>query len=85
MLSRACCHLCDDMREALAGLAGTPPFDLEIIDVDADPALEAKYGDDVPVLLSDAGELCRHRLDAGRVAAYLAKCAHDQAQAGQIG
>jgi hypothetical protein len=32
------------------------------IDVDSDSRLEELYGEDVPVLLKDEVELCRHRL-----------------------
>jgi thiol-disulfide isomerase/thioredoxin len=85
LLSRAWCHLCDEMREELAQLGRVAPFDLEIVDVDADPVLEDTYGDDVPVLLAGTIELCRHRLDANRVAAYLESCGKDQARTGQIG
>jgi hypothetical protein len=73
------------MREELVQLNRIQGFDLDIVDVDSDSALEAKYGEDVPILLGGAGELCRHRLDAGRVAAYLARCDGRQAEAGQIG
>jgi hypothetical protein len=71
--SRSCCHLCDEMIAALRGLQGRYRFDLSILDVDADPALERRYGEDVPVLAHGARELCRHRLEAGKVADYLAK------------
>ena len=38
--------------------------DFEELDVDADPALEARYGERVPVLTDAAGrELCHYRLD----------------------
>jgi hypothetical protein len=72
LFSRAWCHLCDDMRNALAPLAATQPFELEIVDVDSDAELERRYGEDIPVLLAGETELCRHRLDATRVADYLA-------------
>ena len=72
MLSRAWCHLCDEMRIALEPIAANYPFDLEILDVDANPALAQRYGEDVPVLLAGRVELSRHRLDSARVAAYLA-------------
>jgi hypothetical protein len=36
--------------------------DFEEIDVDSDPALDALYGENVPVLLKDGIEVCRHRL-----------------------
>jgi glutaredoxin len=71
LLSRAYCHLCDDMRAALTPLLARRGIDLIEIDVDAHPALEARYGDRVPVLLAgdtDTGvELCHHVLDPQRV------------------
>ena len=72
LLSRAWCHLCDDMLNALTPLAAERPFELEVVDVDGDPELERRYGEDIPVLLAGGAELCRHRLDPARVAEYLA-------------
>ncbi len=63
LLIRAYCHLCDDMRAALATHAAGVRVDE--LDVDADPALEARWGAFVPVLLADGQELCHYRLDAG--------------------
>jgi hypothetical protein len=40
-------------------------IDFEEVDVDSDPRLEEIYGEDVPVLLKDGAELCRHRLTPG--------------------
>jgi hypothetical protein len=75
LLSRAYCHLCDDMREALAPLAAEAGAQVVELDVDADPALEARYGDLVPVLLlggvRDGVELCHFTLDTRRVRAAL--------------
>ena len=76
LLTRAYCHLCDDMRAALEPLARRHAAQIREIDVDADAALEARFGDAVPVLLSgdlDGGvELCRYVLDVPRVEAALA-------------
>ena len=57
-MGRAWCHLCEEMAQALraAGIG------FEEIDVDSDPRLEDLYGEDVPVLLKDGAEVCRHRL-----------------------
>jgi len=63
LLVRAYCHLCDEMRAALAEQAAGIAVDE--LDVDADPALEARWGALVPVLLADGRELCHYRLDAG--------------------
>ena len=75
LLTRAYCHLCDEMREALAPLAAAHGASIVERDVDADPALEARYGDLVPVLLlgdADTGvELCHYRLDADAALAAL--------------
>ncbi len=76
LLSRAYCHLCDEMLAALRPIADAHGAPIRVVDVDANPGLEAAYGDDVPVLFAgDPGsgaELCRHRLDAARVAAAFA-------------
>lgn len=44
---RGCC-LCEGLQERLEAL--DPPLPLELRDVDADPALQARYGLLVPVL-----------------------------------
>lgn len=63
------CHLCDDMLDDLEQLCHGRPAAIEVIDIEQDPALEAAYGTEIPVLLADGVELCRHRLDADAVLA----------------
>jgi hypothetical protein len=75
LYSRAHCHLCDEMLGALRSLQGPGRFEVEVVDVDGDAALRQRYGEDVPVLVHDGRELCRHRLDAETVVGYLAKIA----------
>ena len=75
LFSRDYCHLCHDMLaalEALRGEDGVPHFEIEVIDVDADPALEEKYDELVPVLVDDKDrELCHYFLDEAKVREYL--------------
>ena len=71
LLVRAYCHLCDDMREALAPLAARFGWAIDEIDIDADAVLENRWGDSVPVLLAGEREACRHRIDAATVTAFL--------------
>ena len=59
------------MEEALTRLQREFRFDLEVFDVDADPALEALFDERVPVLEGDGKELCHHLLDEAAVRAYL--------------
>jgi len=56
------------MLSELAALARevTLPL-LEILDVDADPALLRRHGMHVPVLLLDGSVVCRHRLDVAEL------------------
>jgi glutaredoxin-like protein DUF836 len=64
LLTRTDCSLCETMRSQLAALAARailPP--LELIDVDADPELQRRYGLKVPVLLWGATPVCHYRLD----------------------
>lgn len=70
LLVRAYCHLCDEMRDALRPLAKAAGATITEIDVDADAAIEARFGDLVPVLLHgsiDGIELCHYRLDTAGV------------------
>ena len=77
LLTRAYCHLCDTMRDALGPLALAHGAKVQEIDVDAEPELEAMYGDLVPVLLqgdADQGQvLCHYHLDRARVVEALTK------------
>lgn len=70
VLSRSYCHLCDDMIAALEAFQGRNQveFNIEVIDVDADAALESKYGDKVPVLLHGESEICHYFLDETKLA-----------------
>ncbi|HYK15744.1 MAG TPA: glutaredoxin family protein [Burkholderiales bacterium] len=70
---RTYCHLCDDMIAGLKELQAGARFELGIIDVDSDPALEARYGELVPVLVGADGEICHYHLDAAKVNDYLSK------------
>ncbi|MDP2810342.1 MAG: glutaredoxin family protein [Rhodocyclaceae bacterium] len=71
LYSRQYCHLCDDMLAALEQLRGEFAFAVEVVDIDAAPALEAKYNERVPVLEADGRELCHYFLDVAAVREYL--------------
>lgn len=74
VFGRRYCHLCDDMLAALEAYArdGSPaPFDVAFVDVDADEALETRYGELVPVLAHGERVLCHYFLDRGVLTAYL--------------
>jgi hypothetical protein len=72
-LSRAYCHLCDDMFAALEALRSDYAFTVEVIDIDAEPALLRQHDERVPVLLADGKELCHYFLDEEKVREYLTR------------
>jgi hypothetical protein len=49
----------DQVRPLIAGTG----YELVPVDVDADPALKACYGWDVPLLFDGDVEICRHQLN----------------------
>ncbi len=71
LISRTYCHLCHDMEAALKPLLDGYQVTLTVVDVDADPVLEAKYDELVPVLLAGEVELCHYFLDVQAVSGYL--------------
>jgi thioredoxin reductase (NADPH) len=73
LMSRGYCHLCHDMEAALTPLAAEFGAEVDVIDVDADPQLEALYNELVPVLLHEGVELCHYFLDEAKVRDYLGK------------
>ena len=76
LYSRSWCHLCEDMLAALQALAEPgKPFEIDVIDVDADPALEERFNELVPVLYGrlDQPELCHYFLDEAAVRGYIGR------------
>ncbi|MBL8445988.1 MAG: glutaredoxin family protein [Zoogloeaceae bacterium] len=71
VLGRQWCHLCHDMEVALRPIAAEFGLDLETVDVDMDPELEARWDEWVPVLLVDGEYVCHYHLDEIRLRALL--------------
>jgi hypothetical protein len=60
------------MLAALSRLQHSPPLDIEVVDIDRDPALVQRFGDSVPVLAAGENVLYRFRLDHDALRDYLA-------------
>lgn len=73
LYSRTWCHLCDDMLAGLQKLQASQAFLLQVVDVDSDPLLEARYGERVPLLVHGDHALCQYHLDGAAVTEYLRK------------
>jgi len=71
LVTRAGCHLCDDMAQLLDLVLARRGLDYETIDVDGDSAeaglLRDRFGDAVPVLLRDGVAVAKVRVNRGQL------------------
>lgn len=72
LYTRAGCHLCDEARAVVARACAALGQDWTEADVDADPALRARYGDEVPVATVDGEVVGFWRIDPERLREALA-------------
>jgi glutaredoxin-like protein DUF836 len=63
LVTRAGCHLCDEMAALLDEVLPARGLSYAPRDVDADPGLRERFGDVVPVLLRDGLPVAKVRLD----------------------
>lgn len=56
------CHLCDEMKVVVARVASRMPLSLEEVDISDDPALEARYGLEIPVLTIGDRKIAKYRI-----------------------
>lgn len=78
LITRQGCHLCDEAANDLAGVVARfsalnpdKPYSIDLLDVDADPDLKAKFSEEVPVLLLNGEQIAFFRIDQERVLAKL--------------
>ena len=71
--SRSGCHLCEVALEEIAKFTNQFEFQVEKIEIDGDPALEKKYGEEVPVILINGKPHDFFRVDPERFAAAMQK------------
>lgn len=69
--SRVGCHLCDDARVVVARVCAELGESFTEVDIDADPDLQDRFGDEVPVTFVDGRQHDFWRVDEGRLRAAL--------------
>ena len=72
LYTRTGCHLCTEMLEQARPIAARHGLTIELVDIDADPALRERHHTRVPVLLLDGHEICHHFLDRSALERALA-------------
>ena len=75
LLFREYCSLCHHMRQALLPYQQQYGFELNVVDVDEDENLVARYNELVPVLLHGEHEICHWHLNEAALSAYLNQAA----------
>lgn len=64
LYTRPGCTLCDELLRAAEPIARQHGLDIRRVNIDNDSDLRRRFGLDIPVLVLDGHEVCRHRLDA---------------------
>jgi hypothetical protein len=67
LVTRPGCHLCEAAREVVARVCADLGEAWEELDLDADPALSARYADEIPVTLVDGRQHDFWRVDETRL------------------
>ena len=67
-----CCHLCERALRVLQETRQEIPFDLETIEIDGDPELEARYREWLPVVEIDGARAFVYYVDSGALRRKLA-------------
>lgn len=63
LVTRAGCHLCDEMAVLLDEVLPSNGLSYSLRDVDAEPDLRERFTDVVPVLLRDGAPVAKVRID----------------------
>ncbi len=71
LYSRAGCHLCDDARSVIEQVCAELGESYDEIDIDSDPELERRFGEEVPVTFVDGRQHDFWRVDPVRLRAAL--------------
>ncbi|WP_296666198.1 glutaredoxin family protein [Demequina sp.] len=67
LYSRPGCHLCVDARDVVARTCGALGEEWVEIDIDSDPELRARYGDEIPVATVNGEVVGFWRIDPERL------------------
>ena len=61
--SRPGCNLCDEAKEVIQRVQRRVSFDFRVINIETQPELEKRYGEEIPVVFIDGSEAFKYRVD----------------------
>ncbi len=71
LYTRPGCHLCDDARAVVTAVCADLGESFTEVDIDGDPELTRRYGEEIPVTLVDGVQHDYWRVDPARLAGAL--------------
>jgi hypothetical protein len=71
------------MKAVVERVAGSRPIAIEVVDISADPQLEARYGLEIPVLLVNGKKAAKYRVTEEELRRILAGRAGKAGEAGE--
>jgi hypothetical protein len=77
LVTRDDCCLCDDMKATVVAVVAETGAALDVVDVDTDATLRARYSDEVPVLLIDGRKAFKYRLTEAELRRRIARAEGD--------
>lgn len=72
LYSKPGCHLCDDARAVVERVCAELGESFDEVSILSDPALQERYGEEIPVTLVDGRQHDFWRVDEGRLRSVLA-------------
>jgi glutaredoxin len=61
--SRPNCHLCDEAKDVIDRVRRRVEFEINLVDIESDPTLEAAYGAEIPVIFLNGNKVFKYRVD----------------------
>ncbi len=74
LLTRKGCCLCAEVKAVLDKVRGEIPFELDEVDIDAEPALRGEYGDQIPVVFVNGRKAFKYRVTEEALREKLRRC-----------
>jgi len=71
LYKRQDCCLCEEMLGIVGALRSEFPFETESIDIGGNPDLEARFGDEIPVLFINGRKAFKYRVTRDKLRARL--------------
>lgn len=73
LYTRVGCHLCEELKMQIAPLIARFNSRLREVDIDSDPALRARYNEEVPVLFLGPRKIAKYKIDLAQLRRQLGR------------